>query len=119
MPRVQELMRAHPMEEPNGATTTAPQIIKPKIPQASSCMLPQCQSWQLSRARQHKPNVIKSKTIKENAGALSRDKYLPGYMVSMDQYVVKTPGRLYQGYDCNADHNKFHGGTIFETQHAR
>ena len=34
MPRVQELMRAHPREEPNGANSTAPQIIKPKIPQA-------------------------------------------------------------------------------------
>ena len=91
MPRVQELMRAHPMEEPNGATSTAPQIIKPKIPQALSCPLPKCQSCQLSRARQRKPNVVKSKTIPENAGALSRDKYLPGDMVSMDQYVVKTP----------------------------
>ena len=84
MPRVQELMRAHPMEEPNGATSTAPQIIKPKIPQASSCPLPKCQSCQLSRARQRKPNVVKSKTIPENAGPLSRDKYLPGDMVSMD-----------------------------------
>ena len=31
----------------------------------------------------------------------------------MDQYVVKTPGRLLQGYGREADHNKFHGGTIF------
>jgi len=35
MPRAQELMRAYPMEDPSGATTTAPQIIKPNIPQAS------------------------------------------------------------------------------------
>ena len=31
----------------------------------------------------------------------------------MDQYVVKTPGRLPTGYGREADHNKFHGGTIF------
>ena len=31
----------------------------------------------------------------------------------MDQYVVSTPGRLPTGYGREADHNKFHGGTIF------
>jgi len=68
---VQELMRAHPMEESSGATTTAPQIIKPKIPlKALICPLSQYQSYQLSQARQHKSNIVKSKTIKENDGAL-------------------------------------------------
>jgi len=31
----------------------------------------------------------------------------------MDQYVVKTPGQLTQGYGREADHNKFHQVTIF------
>ena len=113
MPRVQELMRSIPMEEPSGASNVVPPVIKPKIPQASSCPLPTCQSCQMARARQRKPNIVKTKVIQENAGALSRDKYELGDMVSMDQYVVKTPGRLPTGYGREADHNKFHGGTIF------
>ena len=44
---------------------------------------------------------------------MSKGKYLTGDMVSMDQYVVKTPDRLTFGYGREADHNKFHGGTIF------
>ena len=48
MPRIQELMRAHPWEDPHSATSTVPQIIKPKIPQASSCPIPLCQSCQLA-----------------------------------------------------------------------
>ena len=31
----------------------------------------------------------------------------------MDQYVVKTPGRLPEGYGPERDCNKFHGGNIF------
>ena len=67
----------------------------------------------MARARQHKPNILKSKVIERNAGALSRDKYELGDMVSMDQCTVKTPGQLLTGHGHKADHNKFHGGTIF------
>ena len=101
------------MEEPSGTTNVATPIIKPKIPQSSSCPLPTCQSYQMARARQRKPNIVKSKVIQENAGALLRNKYELGDMVSMDQYIVKTHGRLPNGYGREADHNKFHGGTIF------
>ena len=52
MPRVQELMRSIEMEEPSGASSVAPPVIKPKIPQSSSCPLPTCQSCQMTRARQ-------------------------------------------------------------------
>jgi hypothetical protein len=31
----------------------------------------------------------------------------------MDQYVVKTPGRLPTGYGRESHTNMFHGGTIF------
>ena len=106
-------MRSIPMEEPSGASSVAPQIIKPKVPQSSSCPLPTCQSCQMARARQQKPNIVKSKVIQINAGALSRDKYELGDMVSMDQYVVKNPGCLPTGHGCEADHDKFHGSTVF------
>jgi len=41
-----------------------------------------------------KPNIVKSKVIQENAGAVSHGKYELGDMVSMDQCTVKTPGWL-------------------------
>ena len=56
---------------------------------------------------------MKSKAIVERQGCISADKYLPGDCVSIDQYVVKTPCRLPQGYGRERDSNKFHGGTIF------
>ena len=91
MPWVQELIRAHTMEEPNDATSITPQLIQPKVNQASSCPIPICQSCQLSRAKQHKPQVVKSKVMKSSEGTLSRNKYIMGDMVLMGQYVVKTP----------------------------
>mgnify|MGYP007020017319 CR=1 FL=1 len=57
--------------------------------------------------------MVTSKAIPEKAGSLSRDKYMPGNSVLMDQYVVKTPGRLPEGYGRERDCNKFHGETIF------
>ena len=33
--------------------------------------------------------------------------------MSCDQYVVRTPGRLIEGYGKEAEHNMYHGGTIF------
>ena len=40
------------------------------------------------------------------------DKYLAGDSVSMDQFVVSTPGQLQTGYRWEGDNNRFHGGTI-------
>ncbi len=44
---------------------------------------------------------------------MSWDAYEAGDFVSADQYVVNTPGRLLSGYGREAQHNKFHGGTLF------
>ena len=57
--------------------------------------------------------MVKSKAVKSSVGAISLDKYFPGDCVSMDQYVVKESGRLSNGFGREADHNMFHGGTIF------
>jgi len=113
MPRVQELMCSIPMEDPSGASQVVPWVIVHKAPQVSSCPLPIYQSCQISRVRQCKPKIVKSKVIERNAGALSNDKYELGDMVSIDQYVIKTPGQLPTGCGREADHNKFCGGTIF------
>ena len=113
MQRIQELMRVVEVHELDGAISTMDRVICPKIRSASTCPIPLCQSCQLSRAKQRKPSVTKSKAVPEEAGALSRDKYETGDFVSLDQYVVKTPGRLPTGYGREAHYNLFHGGTIF------
>ena len=88
-------------------------VIIPKIKAAATCPIPMCQSCQLSRAKQRKPATTKSKAIPEAIGALTRDKYNVGDFVSLDQYVVKTPGRLPTGFGRESITNMFHGGTIF------
>ena len=57
--------------------------------------------------------MVKPKAIKSNVGANSQDKYVPGDFVFMDQYIVKEPGCLPTGFGREAEHNMFHGGTIF------
>ena len=55
-----------------------------------------------------------SKPVKAKEGILSQDKYVPGDLISSDQYVVKKTGHLEKGYGCEALHNCYHGGTIFQ-----
>jgi hypothetical protein len=59
------------------------------------------------------PKVTKSKAIAEVQGVVSSEQYETGDLVSADQYVVRTPGRLIEGYGKEAEHNMYHGGTIF------
>jgi hypothetical protein len=51
--------------------------------------------------------------VEEKAGILSANQYQVGDLVSMDQFVSDNPGQLFSGYGCEAQHNRFHGGTIF------
>ena len=102
------------ISEENGATSTMDRVIIPKIKATATCPIPMCQSCQLSRAKQRKPKTTKSKAIPEATGAITRDKYNVGDFVSLDQYVVKTPGRLPTGFGRESESitNMFHG-TIF------
>jgi hypothetical protein len=113
MQRIQELMRCVEVEEPDGRISVMDRVICPKIRSAANCPIPLCQSCQMARAKQRKPDIKRSKAVPEEVGALSRDKYEVGDFVSMDQYVVKTPGRLPTGYGKESHVNMFHGGTIF------
>ncbi len=98
MQQIQELMRVVEVKEPDGAVSTMPRVITPKIKSAAYCPIPLCQSCQLSWAKQRKPKITQSKVVSEAEGILSSEKYETGDFVSMDQYVVKTPGRLPCGY---------------------
>jgi hypothetical protein len=113
MQRIQELMRVVEVEEPDGRITAKDRVICPRIRAAANCPIPLCQSCQMARAKQRKPNVKKSKAVPEEAGALAREQYETGDFVSLDQYVVKTPGRLPSGFGKEMHTNMYHGGTIF------
>jgi hypothetical protein len=57
--------------------------------------------------------ATKQLAVEEKAGILSANQYQVGDLVSMDQFVSGTPGKLFTGYGCEPQHNRFHGGTIF------
>ncbi len=58
MERIQELMRIVEVKEPNGAVSTMPRVITPKIKSAAYCLILLCQSCQLARAKQRKPKIM-------------------------------------------------------------
>lgn len=113
MSRIQELMVPHQAIDSNGLRDMMPSVITPKFPTAATCPIPRCASCELARARRRSPAVMKQQAIEEKQGILSANKYLPGDLVSMDQFVSGTPGRLYSGYGREAPQNRFQGGTIF------
>lgn len=113
MYRIQEMMRKQKMEEPSGKISELPPIIKPKYKSTPNCNVPPCMSCQLARAKKRSTGVTKKKSVEEKEGILSRDKYKPGDMVSVDQFVVKTPGRQLKGYGREGENGRYHGGTIY------
>ena len=91
-------MRVHQSQDSNGKNVWMPPVITPKFPAATSCPLPKCQSCELARAKKRNPKVVKQEVVKEKEAILAWDKYEVGDFVSMDQFVVKTPGRQLDGY---------------------
>ncbi len=57
--------------------------------------------------------------MEEKAGILSANQYQVRDLVSMDQFVSATPGRLFSGYGGEAQHNWFYGRTIFNDAASR
>ena len=49
--------------------------------------------------------ISTTKPLPAKTGILSHDKYQPRDLISSDQYVIKTPGRLQKGYGREALHN--------------
>jgi hypothetical protein len=114
MQRIQEMMREIKAVDDNGIETILPPVISPKFASTPCCPVPKCHSCELARQKQRSPQVKTSKPVPEKEGSLSRDKYEAGDFVSADQFIVNTPGRLFSGYGCEDDRNKFHGGTLFQ-----
>ncbi len=106
-------MREQQLEEPNGTRSVLPPIICAKFPTASKCAVPACESCLLARAKKRVVGVAKVKAIPKKEGILARDKYEVGDFVSTNQFVVKTPGRLPNGYGRERRDLRYHGGTIY------
>ena len=114
MQRIQEMMGETKAVDDNGNETILPPVISPKFASTPCCPVPKCHSCELARQKQHSPQVKTSRPVPEKEGSLSWDKYEAGDFVSADQFIVNTPGRLFSGYGCKDNRNKFHGGTLFQ-----
>jgi hypothetical protein len=90
-----------------------PSVISPAFKTAATCPIPCCTACELARACHRPTGATKQLAVEEKAGILSANQYQVRDLVSMDQFVSGTPGRLFTGYGREAQHNRFHGGTIF------
>jgi hypothetical protein len=113
MPRIQELMVPHWAKDENGLQDVMPCVITPAFKTAVTCPIPCCAACELAPAHPRPTGATKQLAVEEKAEILSANKLPVGDLVSMDQFVSSTPGRLFSGYGCEAQHNRFRGGTIF------
>ena len=113
MSQIQQMMKPQQIEEPNGSRSVMAPVISPKLPTAATCAIPACEYCLLGRAKKRSAGVNKRQPVLDKEGLISRDKYEFGDFVSTDQFVVRTPGRLPNGYGRERRENRFHGGTIY------
>ena len=86
----------------------------PVIKAASNCSLPKCSSCAYGKARQRPraTNVKETKALADKI--LSKEQLYPGQKVSMDHFVVTTPGRLFTSYGNESFEKQFKGGIVFK-----
>jgi hypothetical protein len=113
MSRIQELTVPHRAKDENGLQDLMLCVITPAFKPDATCSNSCCVACELACARCHPTGATKQLAVEEKAGILSASQYQVGDLVSMDQFVRGTPGWLFSGYGCEAQHNRFHGGTIF------
>ena len=113
MRQIQQMMKPQPIEEPDESRSVMAPVISPKLPTATTCSIPACESCLMGRAKKRSAGVKRRHPVLDKAGLLSRYKYEVGYFVSTNQFVVRTPVRLPNGYGRERCKNNFHGGTIY------
>ncbi len=111
MSHIQELMVPHRAKDTNGLQDVIPCVITPAFKTAATCPIPCC--CELACACCCPIGATKQLAVEETAGILSANQYQVGDLVSMNQFVSGTPGWLFSCYGREAQHNRFHGGTIF------
>jgi transposase InsO family protein len=113
MSRIQELMVLHQAKDGNRLQDIMSCVITPAFKTAATCPIPCCAACELACACCRSTSATKQLAVEEKAGILSANQYQVGDLVSMDQFVSGTPGWLFSGYGREAQHNWFHGRTIF------
>lgn len=118
MPDTQKLMKDQIIYDQDGKMLyTLPPVIPTKYKSRKNIKpenWPCCKACKLATAKTRSTGTSTSKPFASQQGILSHDKYEPGDMISSDQYIVNTPGRLLSGYGRDAQQNCYHGGTIFQ-----
>jgi hypothetical protein len=113
MSRIQELMVPHRAKDENGLQDIMPCVITPAFKTAVTCPILCCAACEFPPACCRPTGATKQLAVEEKAGILSANQYQVGDLVSIDQFVSVTLGWLFSGYGREAQHNRFHGGTIF------
>ena len=114
MKKVQYMMSGHQSRDFEGNSHWSPPIIPVTLPSARTCALPVCATCQMARAKIRKAPVRTTKDSKKEKGALARDQYMPGDLVSMDSVTVSIPGRLFSGFGKETSKEQYCGITIFQ-----
>jgi hypothetical protein len=112
MSHIQELMVPHWAKDENGLQGVMPCVIMPAFKTAATCPISCCAACELARAHCLPTGATKQLAVDKKAGFLSANQYRVKDLVSMDQFVSGS-GRLFSSYGREAQHNQFHGGTIF------
>ena len=87
----------------------------PLVRAAGTCERPMCSSCAYGKAKRR---PTRSKTTKVvTTKALSKETMIPGEKVSMDHFIVTTPGRLWETRGSESHDRRYKGGVIF-TDHA-
>ncbi len=73
----------------------------------------ECAACNFAKAKRKNKGTVKQEIRKEKDGGLKKNILRVGAMVSSDQFICSTPGRLPQTYGKESENSKYIGGTIF------
>ena len=83
----------------------------PNITSASAIC--ECAACNFAKAKRKNKGTVRQEIRKEKDGGLKKNILRVGAMISSDQYICSTPGRLPQTYGKESESSKYIGGTIF------
>ena len=79
----------------------------------SSCMLPKCAAYMLSKQMHHTPGTNSGALVKGKEMMLRHEHLQPGNCVSLNQYESSIPGCLPHTYGKEKKGDQYYGGTLF------
>ena len=110
---VHKMMKPQQVVETDGTRYVMAPVTSPNLYTSANFEVPACESFLLGRIKKRSPGVAKVKHVLEKEVIIAREKYEVGDLVSTDELVVRTPGRLPTGYGRERHNNRFHGDTIY------